>query len=98
MNSKNILKSKTAPCKTYVVSHVGFLSHPWCLCAYYDLYGLYCLPRLIELVVSVAAIEITGYIDRERVNMYFHGISYTRSFHMGFTLAEDQKLECFCTS
>ncbi len=44
--------------------------------------------------MSVAAIEITGYIDRERVNRYFHGISYTRSFHMGFTSAEDQKLEC----
>ncbi len=33
--------------------------------------------------------------ERERANMHCQGIAYTRSFNMGLTSAECQKLECF---
>jgi hypothetical protein len=52
-----------------------------------DVCGLL-MPRLV--------IEITvTYTNRERANMHCQGIACTRSFDMGLTSADGQKLECF---
>jgi hypothetical protein len=46
-----------------------------------------------EIFPFVICLEIIVYRKRERANMYCQGIACTKSFYMGLTSAEGQRLE-----